>query len=125
MKSNAQKHAEIAEAVWPDARVKVVEGWGQDLVAMTYCTRQRLQSEHPTLFDLLATNPDGTPTTQAKADSFDTMLAMNLNKPTKGNYDSEWFCLTDEDAPISAGIFYTPSDNPCEAIFNAAWEVVK
>jgi len=113
MKSNAEKHAEIAKKVFIDAKVKVVDGWGSDLVPVAYCTRQRLQSEPPTLFDLLATDPDGTPTTQAKADALDVL---------------EWLARHDSHAYfdfryLAMGMF--DNDNPCEAIFNAACEVVK
>jgi len=68
----AEKHAKIARAVWPDALKKEHGGF----IFVWHGTEPNRERR---MFNLLVTDPDGTPTTQAKADKDDclTWLAEN------------------------------------------------
>lgn len=103
--TNAEKYAKIAKAVWTDALILTHVWEPSDLVPFPFDDYVTIESGHKVhTFNLLATNPDGTPTTQAKADALDVLVWL-LNSNT---YELIAFI-----------------GNPCETIFNAAWEVVK
>ena len=109
--SNAEKHAVIAAKVWPDA---VLGGYSKQVCILESETKGRW-------FNLLATNPDGSPTIQAKADAIDTSaeLSINFYRAKSGKWVAT---LVTKDGRI---IITDEYDTYCEAIFNAAWEVCR
>jgi len=124
MRSNAEKHAKIAKAVWPDALIFLRQVGDDDftlqLPEKPYVWIDDVSSE----FNLLATNPDGTPTTQAKADALDTEEVLGLCVCVDGGFYTVYQWGEDQELVLVYSSDGQKMKRP-EAIFNAAWEVVK
>lgn len=106
--SNAEKHAAIVNKIYPDVDVTM---------HCDECYIQETPSKY-TLLDLLETDKNGNPTQQAKASAFDVFINLN---------NQAMYQKTAIEGKILMGgmLGEMTGDNPCEAIFNAAWEIVK
>lgn len=101
--NDAEKHAEIAKRVYPDADIATCSKPHNLRIPCSIANGAKYIYVDGIEFNLLVTNSDGTPTTQAKSDCFDVIM----------------FLLT------IGGNYKLGTKNPTKAIFNAAWEVVK
>ena len=106
---NAKAHARIAETVFPNLDVTV------DLNDNVWIGHPL--SMVPEKFNLLATDADGNPTTQAKADALDVLAWMNMYFiDGDGNQVLNEVEINDS---VHELLCSSPSLRPCD-VFNAA-----
>lgn len=110
--TQAEKHAKIAAKVWPDADIK--DGRNADKGTL-YVFREPRATGDAFRFNLLETDKHGIPTQQAKASALDVLAWLNIKIFRYKDYDEacEYISNTLDNA------------NPCQATFNAAWQLVK
>ena len=108
-KSNAEMHALIAKEVHPGADIKIAHPSPMRAHSEIYICAVSGKT-----FNLLATNPDGTPTTQAKADALDVLRWISVSNVE-----------TDQETAIIYELNCCHPGLSQEAIFAAASSIIK